>query len=219
MPVSKTLLQLRDDVKATSNHDSDAQVSDAQMNTWINGAIRDLWATYVKLGKDELTAFSSSFTIASGNTKDLATVAGDFLELRAVQQLIGSKWQRVPKWRFRTMDDVAALSYRLTGASTLVIMPDDQATSKTYRILYLPIPTALSIDGNTVVLPWGGDRYVVEDVAARVRARHEEDPGPHLAAKTAALEAVRKFLSQLSEDDSNTARDILDEEDSDGGLW
>lgn len=190
-----TLSGLQADIRAATDHDSDTQVTDAQLLVWIN-------KEYFRLRRiigdvaPKLYSAQVTFTISSGNT--YAIVASDFERIYKLERLnVGSSYD--PMVVANELDpevipDGAVAAFLERGA-TLEIYPST-AASASYRLTYTTKPTALASAGDACTVPEGAEEVIVQRVAARVRIRFEEDPSPHQALAAEALAEVRSFIQR-----------------------
>jgi hypothetical protein len=227
---TRTFSSLADDSRALTDTEGDAALSDDVLAPWINQEIRKVWALMARMGPDEITKTSSTFSVTSGNTFTIAQVAGadaatDFMHLRGVDFTAdsGQHWRRIRPWRFIDRDNVCSMKYRLRGR-TLEILPSELARTYPFRLWYIFQPPEMLSAGSDMTpvdkidLPMGADDYVAQGVAARIRMRFEDDPIIHLAAQRSALETMQRWFSMNRQGEAETARGADDADYDDEGL-
>lgn len=219
--ITKSLTQLLAGVRAATDPDVTTPITDTQITDWLNEDIRELWAILAPFSRDWFTAVSANLTIAAGaSTYNLASIT-DFLALRGVDRDAGTNnWQKLRPWRFPARSRIGSISYRVTQ-KTLRIEPRELAPG-TYRVWYIPVPTDLPVGtpATTIDLPLGGDKYVIQGAAARVRARMEEDPSPHLALQASALNIVKRYMASHGQGEQDAIVDVsADYDEGDGLGW
>lgn len=198
---SYTAQAIIDDIKASTDHDgaADTQVTTAQLLVWIDAAYKKLRRALVDLVPDLYTVVSASVVVTSPATSFSLTAGGagnltltDFEKIRKVERQFGTDWVPMLVAPALTSSIQAFRGYRLRGTS-VDLFPTTQAPG-TYRVIYLS--TGVTIDGtsDTLELPGGADRIIVEEVAARVRIRLDEDPAFHLQMREQTWAETRDYL-------------------------
>lgn len=220
MAVTKTLTNLMDAARSRTQRTVDPALVTADLTTWANEWIRSLWPFYAQLRPDDITARSSSFTISSGNTFTMASggadgvTAAQFFDLRGVDISYdnGSHWLPIRAWRFADRGIIDRLRYR-RRKTTLEILPSESATLYPYRYWYIQAPTVLVNGSDSIDLPIGGDRYIIEGMAAQTRAAFEEDPAPHIKAQEDALAEMIRWLRLSEQGEPEVVRAAQDGDD------
>jgi hypothetical protein len=169
----------------------------------LNEALRELYLLCAKLRPLEYGAVSNSFTIASGNTFNIAAGGADGVAQTAYMDLVALEWSADAGAHWRDVDKATFTRRNYRGRAgyvlrerTLVIYPPESANLYPFRYWYAKAPAALVNGGESVDLPFGGDQYLVQHVAALlIRPRYEEDSTMHFAAKKSAEDAVRRDLA------------------------
>lgn len=216
---TRTFSSLADGVRAVTDRANDASLSDDVLAPWINQKIREVWVIAARMGPDEFTKTSGTFSITSGNTFTIAQTGGadaatDFMHLRGVDFTVdgGAHWVRLRPFRIADRSAVGRMSYQLRGR-TLEILPAEVARSYPMRLWYVFAPAEMLAAGpsggppaDAIDLPLGADTYVEQAVAALVRMRHEEDPVVHLAGQKAALEMMQRWFSMNRQGEPEVSR-------------
>ena len=173
-----TRTEARTAIRAATDHDADTQVTDAQLNVWID-IFHQLLRRELNLIAPQLyTATAASETIAAGTTA--LTMPSDYGTLVRVEVQSGSDWYPVP-----LSDELnvhtGELQVREEG-NVLTLAPSSR-TAGTYRIVYVKEPATLSAEsgtGGVLLVPKGCEYIITEAVAACVRNRDNDDPSFHL---------------------------------------
>lgn len=215
---SITPQQIIDDVEAITDNDGYDLISDVQLVAWMNNEMSTMWQWGVRCSRDAFTK-SKEGQIAAGNNYISITAAAptglgvtDFLSLRDVDLKVGNGYyKKLRPFNFATRDRVVQLSHRLIGED-LWLNPPNYAALYPFRIWYLskaPAASATALDA-ALSLPTGGDEYVKQGMAAKVRVRLDDDPSPHLAAQEAAKRGVEAWLAS-SRGAQGTIADVSDD--------
>lgn len=215
---SVTPQSIVDDVNALTDNDGYSLVSLTQLVAWINKELLDLWQWATRCNRDAFTKCTSAFSLAGGTQSISMTAASpglaltDWLAARAVDIQVSSQdWKKLRLWNFTTRDRIGLLSYRFLG-ETLWIQPIEQASVYPLRVWYLfkaPVVTVASLS-TAIVIPDNAEEYVKQGVAAKLRVRLDDDPGPHLQAQAAARLALEAFLAS-SKGDQGAISDVSEE--------
>lgn len=175
-----TLADVEASVRAATDQDVSGPVTQVTIYQFVNEELPSLRRRLGDLVPDLYTAYTADFTVAAGvYSVDLSAAPislTDFGKVRTVE--------RKESGQYYPLSVAPAL-----GPGTL-----DPAVAGTYRVSYVTKPAALTASGNPVPLPDGAERVLVESVAARVRARVEEDPGFHLRMRDQAWAELRDSL-------------------------
>jgi hypothetical protein len=219
--ISKSLSQLITGVRAAVYRRApNAQVVDTEITDWLNEGIREFWMELAPVMRDDMTALSANLTAVS--TLDLNALLTDpaYLAFRGIDRSVdgtgsAASWCKLRPWRFPARGHVGTLSYRVIGE--VVRLEPEQLAPGVYRVWYLPAPTVLSAGGDSIDLPFAGDKYAIQGAAAQVRAALMEDPSPHLALQAAALVQAKKYMATHGSGDQEVIVDVSADYDPD--VW
>lgn len=200
---SITPQQIIDDVEAITDNDGYDLISDVQLVTWMNNEMSTMWQWGIRCSRDAFTKPKEG-QIANGSnyisiTATAPTGLGvtDFLSLRDVDLKVGDGYyKKIRQYNFATRDRVIQMSYRLLGED-LWINPPNISSLYPFRLWYLskaPVASAAALS-TPLSLPTGGDEYVKQGMAAKVRIRLDDDPAPHYAAQEQAKRGVEAWLA------------------------
>jgi hypothetical protein len=174
-------------IRASTLHDADTQVTDAQITVKIDQEYKRLRRQLVLL-IPSLYEVVSTPTITAGNT----TIAKptDFERLVLLErQSAGSQYFALTAADRLNKNDPDQISF-YERASNFVVQPDSLAPGS-YRLTVVLGPTTgyTSLD-----VPGGCEDVIVERAAAWVCARHEDDPSYHDAAADRIWREQRSVL-------------------------
>lgn len=158
MAISRTLAQLRTAVRDRGDYNNSRVFTDTMLTEFINEAWEEVYAELVLKWEDYFTAEASPVLTTSVGVAtvalpsdffklirlDLQVATDDYLKLRrfnvAEEPAYDDAWISTPYGR--------GYVYRIQG-DNLVLRPTPVSVD-TLRLLYVPQPTALSADGDTV---------------------------------------------------------------------
>lgn len=196
-----SLSQLRTAILQRADMENSNFVSDAELNSYINNSIEELYDLIVSRYEDYYTE-SVQFTITAG--QDGYAFPNAIYKMRGLDVQSGSDWLTVDKFNFEERNRgqqhlllatvYADIRYRLIG-STIKLVPADQAPG-TYRLWYIPRFTDLVNDSDTLqsdLEQWYD--YIVVDCAIKVLTKEESDPSVFIAQKVALTNRIQNMAS------------------------
>lgn len=202
--MSKTLLQLRAEVRQRADMQSTQFVTDAELTTSINGSYGELYDLLVSKFEDYYTKSSSATLTGSQNQIPLPI---DFYKLRGLDAAgsSGSDWCTVPRYAFsernsygqvgsRILSGQSQLSYNVLGG-VINLLPETQATG-TYRVWYVPRFVPLVIDADVMGDVLDFSEYVVIDAAIKCLVKEESDISAMMGAKAMLIGRVNTMAAQ-----------------------
>jgi hypothetical protein len=207
------LSDLETSIRAATQHDSDSQVTQPQIYAWVNEEYQMLRRRLADLVPDLYTAISADIVVTSPASSFGVVGSGlaltDFGKLRIVERKEGGYYFPIPLAPFLNADITGTVSYRPrgTGAAVTIDLFPAVLASATYRVKYVTKPAVLAAAGSTVDLPDGGERVIIERVAARVRVRLDDDPTAH---ERWAAQAWDELRSSIVRQDISTPCSIID---------
>ncbi len=177
-----TRAECRTAIRALTYHDSDTQITDAQLNTSIDLKHKQLRRRLSVVAPSLYTATHTQETITG--TDDTLTLPTYFDRLVRLERLYGSQWLPVPVSDHLNAH-IGSLAMREEGTD-IKVDPVGLAPG-TYRIVYIVKPVTISTDADaatgTLLVPDGMEEIVVLEVAGDlVRPRSNEEGAAHLAA-------------------------------------
>lgn len=207
---TRTLAQLRTEIRNRGEIDSDF-VPDSELNRMINAAYADYYGYLVDCNRD---LFLSSGTISVSSGTQTYALPTDCWKIVGVEVLEGSDYYTLTAFNFsernRCKDgsDKLATRYRAM-ADNLWLEPKPQ-WSGTIKIWYIPEPTELSADGDTVRSYAGWEECVVLHALIQYKVKAEEDPRDLRAALDAEKMKVCRLVER-NEADPDQVRDVYAE--------
>jgi hypothetical protein len=200
-PGSVTLAQIRTRAQQESDMENSTFVSTSEWNSYINASYKELYDLLVgAYGNDYYVAAPSTFV--TDGTSQFYTLPTDFYKLLGVDVAMSntpdsyvtlkpfqfSERNRYSVPNFQSFYGVTNLRYRLKG-SELWLTPIASA-GQTIQVWYVPEPTSLALDADTLDGISGWEEYVVIDAAIKAMAKEESDVAVLGARKQAMLERI-----------------------------
>lgn len=182
--------------RAATDHDSDTQITDPALIILLN----PIWQRVRrKLGQRVPTVFSkvTTFTIASGSTQDVTAAPlslTDFERVRRLRKQVSntSPASYIPIGTASKIDPEGVPWNQdivfLERGTVLEFFPAQLIPGATFELVYISKVARLAGGGSPVgatdILdaPDGIEEVLGEALAAKIRPRFDEDPGPHLNA-------------------------------------
>jgi hypothetical protein len=185
MTVAEALVAIR----ASTLHDADTQVTDAQLTVKLDQEFRRL-RRQLAAHVPSLFEATATATITAGNN----TIAkpATFERVRLLERLIASaRYYVVPLMDRLNANQSGTLNF-YEQAANIVIQPPEAAPGD-YRLTFQTKPATgyTSFD-----VPEGLEDVFIERCAAWVRVRHEEDPTPHIALANDVWTEQRRVLKK-----------------------
>lgn len=214
MPATRTLQQIRDDARFRADAVGDGNVTDAQLNDWINDAIAELWDMLVEADPDRYYRTSTITTTAGTQSYALPE---DFYQVRRVDRISSGRRIMVEPFLLQEVDtdtdvrDPELVRYRVMGAgidgtaARLYLMPDPGGGS--YELHYVQAPQRLVNNADAFDGAGGWELYVVLHVAIAILGRQERDT-TYLERERARVE--QRIRAMARKRDSGRAPRIAD---------
>lgn len=188
MAITRTLSQLRDDVKVAAGMNTSGTSVDLTpdvLNGIINSAIAEGWDVIVNKWLDYFTGLADFSVVADSDTYALPS---DFYKLRTVWILDGTRYLRLlpadldvaHEYTGQSVGSKCDYRYRLTNRN-LVLMPVP-SSAETVRIFYVPIKTEMTLDADSITFDVPIElKYVIAIAWRDVLDRQNLDPSPAIA--------------------------------------
>lgn len=207
MPLTRTLLQLRDDARCYADMESSAFVSDAEVTRYINLGCAGLWHVLVQANADRHATDTEITTV--GGTYEYA-LPTDFAAIRKVEkrQTSGSEtgWRLEP---YNLSEDTeaitgtglgaltgyeslryAVLRQGVDGADTRLRMSNDPGAGF-LRVWYIQHPVELVDDTDTFDGVAGWEEWAVLWAAEQMMAKEESDPSALIRRRAELTERIK----------------------------
>lgn len=198
MALTRTLLQLRDEVRQRADMVNSAFVTNAEINRCINESWAHMYDQLLATGEDyylkyvDIAAVSGGYFDFASYTSSSNVAATDVYQVRGVDAVYSdSVIVNVPRfnWEERNVYAAAAplipfcpiVAYRVlqnpvTGNDCLHLIPDNQSTGvQRIRVWYYPNPKVLVSDSDTLDGRSGWEEWVVIDAAIKLLTKEESD--------------------------------------------
>lgn len=232
MALTVTLSGLRTLVRRRTDQVDSTQVSDAEINGWINAGMRH----YVRLlivANPDFYVLESSLNTTSGTYE--YTLPSTFLAIRGVDRVEGDRrttlkgytWVDRNRYRLQSTDYPR---YRVVrggraGDGVRIIFASDPGTTTAgYLVHYIGVPSDLSADGDTLDDVLSLSDYVVIYASACVQQMlGEHEHAGALRAEQAAMEAAITQLARMRTADGSVVvgkrRGPVDDDDEERYRW
>lgn len=218
--IVKTAQQIVDSARPVTRHDTDNQVTDPQLFVWLAEHVRALHSMASRECKSQYT-LSTTFAIASGSIVTVGSgalaglAAADYLDFRGLDLDAGGGYYTPLKpLNFRGRGTVDGRRYMLRG-NTIELYPTLNAVG-TYRLWYLGtvMSVTVPIASTSFTLPEGGDLWLSEALAARIRVRLQQDPSPHTTLQDLYWkEIIKPWLASRNAADGQAIAQVEDDEE------
>lgn len=170
-----TLDEIRTAIRAETDHDADTQVTDAQLAAHIDTDYQNLRRKLVQVAPSLYSTEDESQVLVTGESE--LDMPLDFERLVRLEKQVGEAWMPVE------ISDELTPHYGTLNVreedGVLRLAPVSQAAG-TWRIIYVAKPDGLTDDDQDVILPEGLEDILIQQGAAFVRRRHDEDPSLHM---------------------------------------
>ena len=200
--MSITLANLRTEVRRRADMETSQFVKDAELNSYINQSIAELYDLLVQKFGNEYFFSTNTFNLVNGQAAyNLPT---DFLKLLAVDiQLANGEFNTIKRFELnernrynstilRGVYGSSWMRYHITG-NQIRFAPTPQST-ELIQIFYVPRPTQLSSDSDTFDGYNGWEEYVIVDGAIKCGMKEETDVTALLVTK----ESLKKRIEEAA---------------------
>lgn len=151
-----TLLTLRTKVR-TRGEFLDPFVTDTELTGYVNDSIAELYDELLKLDPSRYRTASSNIAVVSGTgSYDISSAAATFYQLLGVEvadSRSSTGWVNLDRYNFDERNDYELLTektdarYELRGG--YLYLHPVPTWSANVRLIFIPVPVALSADGDT----------------------------------------------------------------------
>ena len=199
--MATTLLQLRDRAKQESDNVNSSFLTDAEWNTNINASYQELYGLIVQaFGNDYFTQSpATGYTFTTTGTTSFFALPSDFFKLLGVDLQISSpgNWVSLKPFPFaeRNIFSVSNTQFPMAG--------------QTIRILYVPLPTLMVADVDTIDGVNGWEEYIVIDAAMKALAKEESDVSVLMARKAAIIDRLNSEVENRDAGSPYVVADVI----------
>lgn len=185
--------------RIVTDHDSDTQVTDAQLIKVVNTVYQRV-RRKLALHVPQLYRKNASFT-ATGDTQDVTGAPlslTDFGSIWRIRRLtVGGDYEHVSVANEPSPDNIPTdqdYVYLMRG-TVIEFFPTGFVSGQTFEIAYLSQPVAVTLTSDVLDVPEGFQECLGEYVASKIRLRFEE---PYTAHVSEGNNALRELLWDLS---------------------
>jgi hypothetical protein len=173
-------------------------ISDSELTGLVNRSMAELYDLIIENYGEDYYISSATTPLVSGT--DAYALPADFYKLVGVDLVISST-NKIPMKRFeffeRNNQNYSAAffdqvyRYRLRG-SNLVFSPIPNTTNS-FTLWYVPLPTQLVNDSDTLQGFNGWEEYIIVDAAIKMRIKEETDTTQLMQQKIDLIERLKKI--------------------------
>lgn len=200
MPVTRTLAQMRQEVRDLADEPSTVYITDAMIDRWLNAGLRKVYemAYMADPIAYDLTLDTSITTVANTVEYTLPTA---LWKLTAVDLNDGSEWRALKPLKFYSHRNHYSAStgqpsrYMLRGRTALRLYPTP-SSAYALRVWYVPAYTVLSNDSDTFDGLNGWEEYGVLDAVAKVKLKKEDSINEVLAMQAAIMRDIEERATE-----------------------
>lgn len=209
MAKTETLVNLRTAVRLRTDTVDDTHITDAFLNDVINEGYFELYDRIVEAtGGQPYYLTSTNWATVSGTelyniNSDLSVT--DYYKFYALDAKIdGTNWEPVERIPFQNRVDwsdslfaerlYGRIFYALVGENIYITPTPDKAV--TMRLWYIPTPTTLSADGDTLDGFAGWEAFIKAHASIQVRIRQEKSTAEYQNEKDRQMERVLRAVQQ-----------------------
>ena len=216
-----TLGNLRDQLRLRIDRVNSNFFTDSELNTYLNDSYKELYDILIqKFGDDYYVAAPVSIT--TDGTNDTYALASDFYKLLGVDISFNTgnanTWVTLKQFMFgernfyklpnvQGLYGLTNLRYRLRD-NKLWFVPVPQA-SQSLRYFYIPRPTELDDDADTVDGVSGWEEYIICDAAIKCMVKEESDPMAFAAQKQAMLTRIESAAENRNAGEPQRVTDVM----------
>ncbi len=201
-----TLAQLRTKARERSDMVNSSFVTDSELNGYISASYAELYDLLVQSG---LIYFTPTTQTITGSGSETYALPADYYGTIRVDRLSGSDY--LPLTEYMIME---RHSFENSSGDATVYSPQGSNISLlpapsggTYRHIYIPAPSNLSSDSDTVDGVSGWEEFIVVDAAKKMLQKEESST----AAIERDLERIRARIEEMVQNRAwSTPRRVVD---------
>lgn len=219
-PGQTTVGNIRLECQQRINKENSQFYTTQEWNSMISQSFKELWDILAqKFGDDYFVA--TPYTYLTGANTQFYPLPADFKALLGVEVALNqgdpNSWITLRQFEFAqrnlwnypnvyTFYGVTNIRYRLNG-NNLMIVPAQQG-GQTIRIWYVPRPSQLINDTDTVDAIAGWEEYIVADCCIKALAKEESDVSIFGAQKMALLKRIEEAAENRNIGEPQRVTDI-----------
>jgi hypothetical protein len=200
IPVSDVITRVRQEADIETPTPDDDFITDTEITGYIDQARRAMVDHIINVGGGELLATSASVVNSGVASLEPYRVLG--------VDKVGSGGQPYRKWQFEERHryvDAGNPAWRWFG-NQLSWLP--QAPTETFKLWYIPLPTTLDDDGDTLQQFNGWDDYVVAFVVIKCMQKMERPADEWKGNLGLAMKRIEDAVTQFSPQSPDTISDV-----------
>ncbi len=207
MARTRTLGNLRDEVRDRADIEGSTHITDPQINRYVNQSGAALHSMLVEMCEDEfLEVFSGSTSAASGNQTNInvgyiGEVTAGAYKILGVEVVVNGN--RVPLRRWSWREHAALIDSPSSGppyfyrwvSSTVQVIPG-LPTSTPYYVYAIPPYVDMAADDETIDGRDGWEEWIVLDAAIKCMTKEESDPSVLVAERDRVYQRIVTQMMQ-----------------------
>ncbi len=203
MAVTRTLTQMRQEVRDLADEPDTGFVTNAMIDRWLNLGLRKVYEmAYMADPEAYDLTLSTAITTAAGTAE--YTLPTLFWKLIKMEVQHSGSYTRLERLHLHSMGNdlderAAPRRYLLRGRTSVRLYPTPDGVYPT-RVWYIPAFTVLTADGDTFDGINGWEEYGILDAAIKVRIKGESDSRELMALKAKIEQEI---------DERATERDVM----------
>jgi hypothetical protein len=224
---TRTLAELRAEVRQRADMENSELVSDAEVNRYINQSIARLYGKIASMDEGD---FVQTDNVPTTIGQYVYTLNADFFRLASVPPYVVQRPIAKVLKRFSPADkprllietdghdpwnsDTGSLYYRIAGGDTIEFLPTPTKVV-TIAVSYIPASPVLDDDADTFDGRNGWDEWVVLDSAVKCLTKEESDVRALIAEREALWEEIKPQAQAKDLAEPGRVRDV----EGGGGFW
>lgn len=217
--MSKTLLQIRTQIRQRIEMENSGFIKDAEFNSYINASIKELYDLMISAYGNDYFANTTPHVITTNSMDTFYALPADFYKLLGVDLVMGAnriiklrpfqfnerdKYQIGGQWSAVLGND--GPRYKLT-ANKIQFAPYP-AGSYTVNLWYIPVPAELTLDTDTMESLMGWEEYVIVDVCIKALNKADLNPSAFMAQKAELKHRIEKMKEDRDAGQSFRVSDV-----------
>lgn len=215
--MATTLLNLQTRARERADMVNSQFISDAELNTYINMGMLELYDMLVQANEDYFTT-STNLTISAGS--NTAALPATFYKLRGLDFSLNGSYVNVPLFNFQDRNRASSRNiwsnllgdgrrYRVFADNIMIQDIDNAAGS--YRAWYIPSLSYLVNTSDTLpasLSKFGWDEYIVLFAAERMLSKEESDTAEVRAQRGELANRITAMSTDRQVDQSEQIADV-----------
>lgn len=221
--MSITLAEIKLQARQRADQENSTFIAEGELNSYVNSSIAELYDILCEAYGSDYYVTELEGAIVQGTAG--YTLPADFYEMKGVDIKVDTQnWQTVERYNFNERNrypDGAVwnlwgytnIRYRILG-NEVKFTPTPDA-DYTYRLHYVPLPTQLVADSDTLDDLNYYAEYVIVDTAIKMMQKEESDPSIFMAQK----EALKKRITDKAANRDAAQADTISDASAQNDWW